>query len=157
MITRIVISTVVFLAASLGQHSIRLEAGTEHVPTRSSTIIENQRVEPFDLTGSWQLAWDDEMDGELGMDGTKWDVRFEKSDDQFTGRVERNEDEGVRNSEWKAEAFGDSTPLLSLVQKHRDYTRVYQIYWAPSKDGAPLGVWHDTHGDSGNFTLLKYQ
>ena len=111
----------------------------------------------INLSGAWRIDWDDSIDGKLSDSPkkcfVKLDTRGRKLTGEFKGRVVGQK----RNARFTGEVFGTNIPLIQLTQREKGYTCVYQIYWAPGPNKVPRGVWHDSRGASGEFSMRKFQ
>lgn len=112
----------------------------------------------LNLTGAWRIDWDDQIDGKLANTGKRCFVKLvmkgQKLSGEFKGRVVGQQ----RDAKFTGEVFSNGrAPLIQLVQREKGYSCSYQIYWEPGPNKVPRGVWHDTRGASGEFSLLKFQ
>lgn len=111
----------------------------------------------FDISGIWQLEWDDAIDGKLDADLKKCNIEFSMTDSRFEGHFMGAVAGTFRDAKITGKVIDQKVPLLQFVQREADYSCAYQIYWNPGPDRLPRGVWHDSNGASGEFTLLKNQ
>ena len=117
-------------------------------------------VPAFDVSGQWQLSWDDEIAGELTGELKQCDVMFRSIDGklggQFVGPVAGRERDAIIQGEVHETGSGQ---LLIFTQREAGYLCSYQVFWSNTSvdRSAEVGVWHDSEGRSGNFNLMKYQ
>jgi hypothetical protein len=109
------------------------------------------------LNGAWQLAWDDQINGELTESGKTCTIDFQTVNQTITGTFQGPVMGTERNAVFTGEVFGGYPALLTFTQREPGYTCTYQIWWSPSESSTPLGAWHDTRGASGEFSLMKLQ
>lgn len=133
----------------LQDSSLRLQDFVDSMPVHTPVL--SQR----DLTGEWQLAWDDTVNAELDNEDKICTVKFREFDrsisGEFIGPVAGTE----RNAIIIGRISGGGTKrILSLEQRESGYVCSYQ---AIDSGGEIRGVWHDTRGGSGDFRLLKHQ
>jgi hypothetical protein len=113
----------------------------------------------FSLNGSWQLSWDDEVGSELTGEIKTCELRLRAVDGHLSGNFVGL----VAGTERDAIITGTLTELpgggvLHLEQRESGYLCSYQIGWpAGGHLTQAVGVWHDTKGRSGNFSVLKQQ
>jgi hypothetical protein len=112
------------------------------------------------FAGQWQLTWDDQIGQELTGDTKTCDIMFRvvdgTVDGRFVGPVANSERDEIIDGRLHNSASGR---LLTFAQREAGYVCSYQIFWSNSAEDLSkvVGVWHDTKGRSGNFTLRKYQ
>ncbi len=112
------------------------------------------------LSGHWQLRWDDEIGDTLVGEVKQCTVRLREIDGQlageFVGPVAGHQRNAILSGDVFRQAGGT---LLSLRQRETGYACSYQVHWqATELDRAlAVGVWHDSEGRNGNFSLLKLQ
>ena len=119
--------------------------------------VEIDQAGEFDFSGIWQLEWDDSIDGKLDASLKKCNIEFSMAgsslDGHFIGPVAGT----VRDAKITGKIIARNTPLIQFVQREADYSCAYQIFWNPGPNQLPRGVWHDSNGASGEFTLLRTQ
>ena len=120
---------------------------------------EVSRYPHFDpeVGGSWQVIWDDLVDGDLKSASKNCDMVLRVDDRTVTGVMSRLPGDEGR----KAAIMGRIDPvaeggrgLLTFQQVEGDYVCSYQVFFGMS--GA-IGQWMDNRGRSGDFALMKYQ
>ncbi len=116
----------------------------------------NQNNVP-DLSGAWRIEWDDTVDGKLSDKPKRCFVKLASKGRKLTGEFKGRVVGQKRDAKFSGEVFGGNAPLVQLIQREKGYTCVYQIYWSPGPNKIPRGVWHDTRGASGEFSMLKFQ
>ena len=130
-------------------------------PINQFEVVDSVPVSPpaavFDITGTWQLEWDDSINRKMDANSKFCSIEFENIGSTITGKFHGPVLGETRNAIFTGEILGNGTPLLNFVQRETGYACTYQIWWAPNESGMPLGVWTDTRGRHGEFKLLKYQ
>ena len=106
---------------------------------------------PFE--SRWTLTWDDVVDDSASGPEKVCTVQLEAAEGVLAGRFVGPVAGTVR----QAVITGSLLPpapesLLTLRQCEPGYTCLYQARRLPN--GTFLGVWHDTRGGSGDFTLV---
>lgn len=109
-----------------------------------------------DFNGSWQLAWDDTLDGSFVDINKACSVDFKVVNGTITGTFLGSVLGTERDAIFTGEVFGGYPALLTFTQREPGYSCTYQVFWSPS-ESVPVGTWHDTRGASGEFTFLKQQ
>ena len=107
------------------------------------------------LSGTWQLSWDDDVDSKMANHDKNCSIEFSDVDGELTGRfiglVAGTERDAVITGRFLGTG---NQRILSFRQIEPGYVCSYQ---AIDQGGEIRGVWHDTRGASGDFSLLKYQ
>lgn len=127
----------------------------DEIPLRSTGHIEPQTT--FDLSGSWELRWDDSFDGELEASFKRCTVNLNQAQGRVTGDFTELDSSNSRRAILTGQVNEGSTTLFTFEQREGDYTCVYQIGFNPTVGGEQIGTWQDTLGRSGSFSLVKYQ
>lgn len=118
-----------------------------------------QNEQAFAIDGSWQLSWDDSIGTELTGEIKSCDIRFSEIDGRVSGKFMGPVAGTERNAAIDGELVkrGDQYVLIFL-QRESDYVCSYQMCWNRYGGIAEsVGVWCDSKGRNGNFSLLKYQ
>ena len=124
----------------------------------SAEFCEGQEAEKvINLSGAWRIDWDDSIDGKLSAKPKKCFVKLTANGRKLTGEFKGRVVGQKRDARFTGEVFGTNNPLIQLTQREKGYTCVYQIYWSPGPNRIPRGVWHDSRGASGEFSMLKFQ
>ena len=148
---------VAFVAGIVIPHSEVLTRG--YVDNRAD-FIQLDPCAAATVTGNWKLSWDDEVGQELVGDLKTCDLSLHSIEDQvsgtFSGPVAGRERDAIIRGRLYCQPRGK---LLLLQQCETGYICSYQIFWDnnAADQSKALGVWHDTAGRSGNFTLLRHQ
>ena len=140
--------------------SCQLGAQIQELPHADDIKIgggENNKADEFDISGIWQLEWDDAIDGKLDASLKKCNIEFSMTGTNFDGHFIGPVAGTVRDAKINGKIIERNTPLIQFVQREADYSCAYQIFWNPGPNRLPRGVWHDSNGASGEFTLLKTQ
>lgn len=108
------------------------------------------------MDGEYQLQWDDKVDGKVESTGLKCTFRLEHVGTQVMGEFLQ----GLPGDGRKALLAGrmNTVPgkpsVLNFWQVEKGYTCSYEI----TVGVVPIqGVWHDTKGRRGDFTMQRYQ
>ena len=113
----------------------------------------------YSLAGSWQLNWDDQVGQELTGEVKTCEIKLQHVGDKvtgtFVGRVAGTE----RNAILEGELIHQSGGYVFVLKQHEpDYVCIYQICWTEGRGVTDtVGVWCDTKGRTGNFSVLKSQ
>ena len=133
--------------------SVELPTAPLTVKNYHEDFVEVSDIELRNLSGSWQLSWNDDLKDESFS--KTCDIKFQDIDGQlngsFVGPVEGCERDAIITGSLEGEG---QARILSFQQRERGYICSYQ---GIDKGGAITGVWHDTQNRSGRFMLLKYQ
>ncbi|MDF1798770.1 MAG: hypothetical protein P1V81_06310 [Planctomycetota bacterium] len=104
--------------------------------------------------GTWELAWDDAVDGELSASPKVTDVQLAVRRDRVRGVFAGPVFGEVRDARFTGEVVhADGSPLVLLQQHEPGYRCVYQLQRLAT--GELRGVWHDTRARSGDVVLRR--
>ncbi len=99
--------------------------------------------------GTWELAWDDLVDGRLDEAPKVTDVRLATKRDQVRGAFAGPVFGELRDAHFTGEVIhAEGTSMVLLQQHEPGYRCVYQLQQLPSGD--LHGVWHDTRALGGH-------
>jgi hypothetical protein len=145
------LQTIILVAALLAAGRF-VSGSTTSAPSPTQNI---DRTEPpqvkADDASSWELVWDDKIDDSLDRQAKVCRLRLAFRN----GKVKGHFDGLVLGRPREARFVGklipsDSTSLLIMEQREKDYTCVYQIQ---AVGGGYFGVWRDTRGGKGDVEL----
>ncbi|QDU56242.1 hypothetical protein [Aeoliella mucimassa] len=137
--------------------------GTAEVPLDNVVVPMDVVTVPvateYTLDGGWQLSWDDQVGQELSGEVKTCEIRLRHVGSKVTGRFSGRVAGTMRNAILEGELIHQSGGYVFLLQQHEpDYVCTYQICWTESQGITDkVGVWTDTKGRSGNFSVLKLQ
>ncbi|MEM6798435.1 MAG: hypothetical protein AAF589_02885 [Planctomycetota bacterium] len=151
------ITPVLYAAALVLGAEISLEGDIARGYTRwlaDSATLPQAQVET--VTGRWQLQWDDDVGQELVDDVKTCELSLKAIDNVVTGEFVGPVAGSERQAILEGHIHGDDAgSLFTFTQREAGYVCSYQIFWsnADLDRSEVVGVWHDTRGRSGNFTL----
>jgi len=100
---------------------------------------------------SWELAWDDTIDGSLDHPAKVCHLRLAIQNGKATGNFDGLVLGLPREARFSGKLIrSGSTTLLVMEQREQGYTCVYQMQ---SLGAGYFGVWHDTRGAKGDVEL----
>ena len=111
----------------------------------------------FDFSGDWQILWDDAIDGKLATHLKQCEIRLEMRGRQLSGQFLGKVQGRQRDDQFTGHVHQVKSPLVVLSQEAEGYTCTYQIYFNQRASATPRGVWHDTNGACGEFTLKRIE
>lgn len=119
-------------------------------PTLNIDRTKPQQAKAADAS-SWELVWDDKIDDSLDRQAKVCRLRLAFRNGKVTGHF----DGLVLGLSREARFVGklipsDSTLLLIMEQREKDYTCVYQMQ---AVGAGYFGVWRDTRGGKGDAEL----
>ena len=106
---------------------------------------------PTDAAASWELRWDDQIDGVLAGAPKSCDVKLTVINGRITGGFEGLVLGEKRTATFIGEALGMDQSLVLLQQHEPGYVCAYQLVRV--SDALMTGVWHDTKGRRGDVIL----
>ncbi len=113
----------------------------------------------YSLAGSWQLSWDDQVGQELTGEVKTCEINLQHIGNKVAGRFGGRVAGTLRNAILEGELIHQSGGYVFVLKQHEpDYVCTYQICWTEGRGVTDtVGVWCDTKGRTGNFSVLKCQ
>lgn len=123
--------------------------------TTKVNLVQDQETLKEQLATEWILTWDDSIDSKLSSAEKTCRVRFEVVEGKLKG-VFADRVFGVeRDAKFSGEVIVGNPSIFLFSQIEPEYTCVYQIHWSETRSRNRIGVWRDTRGASGDFTMRR--